>query len=70
MFSASPITERQPKAVSTKSPAKPQKLISLHYNSDSEDEETREERKLRIVSLLMIVHTLAFQISIQVGITV
>ena len=33
------------------SPSKPQKLISLQYNlSDSEDEETRDERKARIVS--------------------
>ena len=34
------------------SPSKPQKLISLQYNlSDSEDEETRDERKARIVSI-------------------
>ena len=38
-----------------KSPSKPQKLISLQYNySDSEDEETREERKARIVSKLIL----------------
>ena len=31
--------------------AKPRKLLSLQYNySDSEDEETREDRKARIVS--------------------
>ena len=35
----------------TQSPLKQQKLISLQYNlSDSEDEETRGERKARIVS--------------------
>ncbi len=32
---------------------KPRRLLSLQYNiSDSEDEETREERKARIVSVL------------------
>lgn len=33
------------------SPPKPRKLIALQYNySDSEDDETREERKARVVS--------------------
>ena len=37
------------------SPVKPRKLISLQYNtSDSENEETREERKARIVSFLFV----------------
>lgn len=36
----------------TEVPPKPRKLLSLQYNySDSEDEETREDRKARIVSL-------------------
>lgn len=44
--SAPPVTDDDKQ---NKSPSKPQKLISLQYNySDSEDEETREERKLRI----------------------
>ena len=45
----------EPVAVEVASPQKqkPRKLISLSYNySDSDDEETREERKARIVGLL------------------
>jgi hypothetical protein len=40
---------------------KPRKLLSLQYNySDSEDEETREERKARIVSILIIIFCIMF----------
>ena len=36
---------------------KPRKLLSLQYNySDSDDEETREERKARIVSTVIITY--------------
>ena len=45
-----PKPERKPR-VKPVAPAKPRKLLSLQYNySDSEDEETREDRKARIVS--------------------
>ncbi|KAL3865183.1 hypothetical protein ACJMK2_006800 [Sinanodonta woodiana] len=45
----SPEKLSQPVAKKTNTPPKPRKLISLQYNySDSEGEETREERKARI----------------------
>lgn len=38
------------------SPPKPRKLVSLQYNfSDDEDDETREDRKCRIVSMKSII---------------
>ncbi|KAK3610437.1 hypothetical protein CHS0354_016614 [Potamilus streckersoni] len=48
----SPVKLTQPVTKKTNMPPKPRKLISLQYNySDSEGEETREERKARIVRL-------------------
>ena len=49
---ASPV-KSTPAPSETDSPVKhvPRKLISLQYNSDSDDEETKEERRARIVSV-------------------
>lgn len=50
LFSADKAPEEQLPA-KTESPKKPRRLLALSYNySDSENEETREERKARIVS--------------------
>ena len=45
--------KQERKAKLKHAPQKPRKLLSLQYNySDSEDEETREDRKARFVSTI------------------
>lgn len=50
---SAPSSDSSPEKSVEKIKQKPRKLIALQYNySDSEEEETREERKARIVCIL------------------